>query len=43
MYNTYYAKFEEFKLATSSFFRRLRQNRDELVSLMTDNFHPVGT
>lgn len=43
MYNTFYPEFEEFKLAASSFFKGLRGHRDELVTLLTDNFHPMGT
>lgn len=43
MYNTYYPKFDEFKKAVSSFFQGLRGHRDELVTLLTDNFHPIGT
>ena len=34
---------EFFKKATSSFFRGLRGSMVELVTLLTDNFTPVGT
>ena len=43
MYNTYYPTFDEFKLATSSFFKGLRGLRCELTTLLTDNFRPMGT
>lgn len=43
MYNIYYETFAEFKKAASVFFQGLRGYRDELSTLLTDNFTPVGT
>lgn len=43
MYNSYYKEFSKFKKAVSSFFQGLRGHRDELTTLLTDNFRPVGT
>lgn len=43
MYNSYYPTFREFKKAVSGFFQGLRAHRGELATLLTDNFHPIGT
>jgi transposase len=39
LYNTYYEKFEDFLVACKNFFRCRTKYRDELRSLLTENFH----
>ncbi len=43
IYNTYYPKLNQFKGAISSFFKGLRGHRRQLATLLTDNFHAIGT
>ncbi len=40
-YNTYYPTFEQFKQACLDFFRTLPQHKNELVSLMAENFETL--
>lgn len=39
LYNTYYEKFDTFKEATLGFFENIEQYKDELDSLLTNNFN----
>lgn len=43
LYNNYYEKFKDFKMACASFFRGIRKYTGELQTLITDNFSVVGT
>jgi hypothetical protein len=43
LYNKYYENKNNFIEATAKFFRGIRKCRDELQTLLTDNFTPVGT
>ncbi len=43
LYNQYHEKLKDFKNACSSFFRGIRKYKNELKSLLTDNFTAVGT
>lgn len=43
LYNKYYATKAEFELACINFFRYIRKYRDELSTLLTDNFQVFGT
>ena len=43
LYNRYYERFADFKGATLKFFANIKQYRSELKSLMTPNFHTLGT
>lgn len=43
MYNQYYESVREFTEACGRFFKYVRKYRDELSSLLTDNFQIVGT
>ena len=42
LYNRYYEKFDEFKSACEQFFHNIRQHKNELSSLLTENFHIIG-
>lgn len=39
LYNQYYEKFDKFKEAILGFFQHIEQYKDELDSLLTNNFH----
>ena len=41
LYNKYYETFAEFKNACKSFFRRIKRYKDDLSSLMTENFQII--
>lgn len=41
LYNTYYEKFAVFREECLSFFENIQLHRDELKTLMTDNFHLI--
>ena len=41
LYNKYYETFDEFKKACKSFFRQIKRHKDELSSLMTENFQII--
>lgn len=43
LYNKYYEKFADFKLASDSFFSSIWKHRSELSTLITDNFSAIGT
>jgi transposase len=43
LWNTYYEKYADFKKESMSFFENLHLYREELKSLMTDNFHIIRT
>ncbi len=44
MYNQYYEKFDEFQSAVFDFFEnRIHGLKDELKSLMAENFHLIDT
>jgi transposase len=43
LYNKYYETREEFEDACTNFFRYIRKYRDELSTLLTDEFHVLGT
>jgi transposase len=43
LYNKYYATRTEFEGACTDFFRYIRKYRDELSTLLTDEFHVLGT
>jgi transposase len=43
LYNRYYERFADFKGAILKFFANIKQYRSELKSLMTLNFHTLGT
>jgi transposase len=43
LYNKYYETKSEFEDACTSFFRYIRKYRDELSTLLTDEFHVLGT
>ena len=40
--NKYYEEFDEFKNTLMEFFRGIRKYKSELVTLITDNFTPIG-
>jgi transposase len=42
LYNQYYEKYKDFRMACSSFFRGIRKYRRDLQTLITDNFSAVG-
>jgi transposase len=42
LYNRYYKRFDEFKSACEEFFRNILQHKNELHSLLTENFHSIG-
>ena len=42
LYNKYYETFDEFKNACKSFFRRIKRYRDDISSLLTENFQIIG-
>lgn len=42
LYNRYYEKFDEFKSACEQFFQSIAQYKNELRSLLTENFHIAG-
>ncbi len=42
LYNRYYEKFEQLQAAASQFFRNLKSFKNELRSLLTENFEIVG-
>lgn len=41
LHNKYYETFDEFKKACKTFFRRLKRYKDDLSSLMTENFQII--
>ena len=41
LYNKYYETFDEFKKACKSFFRQIKRHKDELSSLMAENFQVI--
>lgn len=43
LYNRYYETRSEFEAACTKFFRYIRKYRDELSTLLTDEFHVLGT
>lgn len=43
LYNRYYETREKFESACTSFFRYIRKYREELSTLLTDEFHVIGT
>jgi transposase len=43
LYNQYNEKFKDFKCACATFFRGIRKHKEELKTLLTDNFTDVGT
>jgi transposase len=43
LYNRYYETREKFEAACTHFFRYIRKYRDELSTLLTDEFHVIGT
>lgn len=43
LYNKYFETFEEFSKACTDFFRYARKHRNELQTLLTDNFRVMGT
>lgn len=43
LYNKYYETKEQFEDACTQFFRYIRKYRDELSTLLTDEFHVLGT
>lgn len=43
LYNKYFETFDEFSSSCSDFFRYARKYRDELETLLTDNFRVMGT
>jgi transposase len=43
LYNKYYELLSEFESACINFFRGIRQYREELKTLLTDNFQVIGT
>jgi len=43
LYNKYYEQLPEFEAACVNFFRGIRRYRDELETLLTDNFQVLGT
>lgn len=42
LYNQYYEKQEQFSEVCSNFFRGIRKYKNELATLLTDNFTPIG-
>jgi transposase len=42
LYNKYYETFGEFKKACKSFFRRIKRYKEDLSSLLTENFQRMG-
>jgi len=43
LYNKYYETFDEFKKACKSFFRRSKKYKEDISSLLTENFQRIGT
>jgi transposase len=43
LYNQYHEKFRDFKTSCATFFRGIRKYKNQLKSLLTDNFTAVGT
>ena len=43
LYNKYYETFDEFKKACKSFFRRSKRYKDDLSSLLTENFQIISS
>ncbi len=43
LYNKYYETFDEFKKACKSFFRRSKRYKEDISSLLTENFQIIGT
>jgi transposase len=43
LYNKYYETREHFESACTNFFRYIRKYREELSTLLTDEFHVLGT
>lgn len=43
LYNRYYETREKFEVACTKFFRYIRKYREELSTLLTDDFHVIGT
>ncbi|MDR4506735.1 MAG: IS630 family transposase [Candidatus Brocadiaceae bacterium] len=42
LYNKYYATFDEFKKACKSFFRQMKKYKEDIGSLLTENFQIIG-
>ena len=42
LYNKYYETFDEFKNTCKSFFRRIKRYKDDISSLLTENFQIIG-
>ena len=42
LYNTYYPTYDEFKTASLDFFKDMTRFKDELDSLLVENFHIIG-
>jgi transposase len=42
LYNKYYEKFADFKIAVMQFFENIAQHRDKLSTLLTKNFQIIG-
>jgi len=42
LYNKYYETFDEFKKACKSFFRRSKRYKEDISSLLTENFQIIG-
>ncbi len=43
LYNKYYETFDEFKKACKSFFRRSKKHKEDISSLLTENFQIIGS
>ena len=42
LYNRYYEKFKDFRMAVLKFFVNIKSYKSQLQSLMTLNFHTLG-
>jgi transposase len=42
LYNKYYGTFDEFRKACKSFFRRIKRDKEDISSLLTENFQIIG-
>ena len=43
LYNEYYETFDEFRKACKSFFRQIKRYKEDLTSLLTDNFQIISS
>jgi len=43
LYNQYFEKFKDFEKATMNFFTNIGDHKDELATLMSEEFHLIGT